>query len=140
MLDKQFLDSVLRLNHSSAAMTDGEVAAVLEKAGWKPEDIESALVMLHTTEEDSAEDASRTLGASFRPDMDFSSKDLSKLLGVDVTLDPERVGVQERNFASGARDFGIRFMIGTSVVLLSLGLAMGAAVGAAHYFGFQLPF
>ena len=135
MLDKNFLQSFLRVNNGSEDMPDTKVQQVLELAGWSKSEIDAALALLHGA----ADSPRRTITESstnFRSDMEFSSSELSDLLGVDVVIDPANVRtslIAKKKAASKV------MMVGVSIALLAFGLAMSMGFGSAYLFGIQ-PF
>lgn len=135
MLDKNFLQSFLRVNNGSEDMPDTEVQQVLELAGWSKSEIDAALALLHGNG-DSPRRTITESSTNFRSDMEFSSSDLSDLLGVDVVIDPANV----RTSLVAKKKAASRVMIvGVSIALLAFGLAMSMGFGSAYLFGIQ-PF
>lgn len=137
MLDKRLLDSVLKLNRVSDQMTEGEVAAVLNRAGWSQAEIDSALVLLRSGADKTLSEAmtEKKDPSSYRPGMEFTSDQLSELLGIDVQLDPR--ALQQRE-ASPFRNIAASIIMWTAIGFLSIGLAIGAAVFSAKFFDVDL--
>ncbi len=128
MLDKHFLDSFLKINNASGAMTDAEVSSVLKKAGWSESEVDSALVLLRSGAAGGKEET-----VPFRPDMDFSSSQLSNLLGVDVALDPQALYVPGGISSPRSRNLMTQFFVGLLIVCISLSLAAGVGFASAHF-------
>ncbi len=115
-------------------MSDEEVRAVLVKAAWSKSEIDAALALLRTGGQGSI--APGSSANAFNPDMEFSSKQLSSLLGVDVVVDPGRLAY---HYPSGGgptpvlRGVLIRVLSGFAVITLSLGLALAAGISFLYY-------
>lgn len=138
MLDKHFLDSFLKLNHTSAQMTQGEITSVLRAAGWQAADIESALSLLENNGQNINTPPPPSPNTStFRPEMDFSSEQLSKLLGVDIVIDPALLR-EQRGGREVVKETSLKFLFGFVVVCVALGLALGIAVVSAHFLELKL--
>jgi len=130
MLDKNFLQSFLRVNNASPDMSDAEVRTVLGRAGWSESEIAAAIVLLRT-ETPSVQKGEANL--PFRPDMEFSSSQLSELLGVDVVIDPGRMHTQE-GILQGT-SFSLRHALSVmGIIFLATGLALGAGIFSAYMF------
>lgn len=128
MLDKHFLDSFLKINNASSAMTNIEVSSVLKNAGWSQSEIDGALALLRNGASEGKEGT-----VPFRPDMDFSSSQLSHLLGVDVTLDPQTLYVPGGISAPHSHNLMTQFFVGLLIVCISLSLAAGVGFASAHF-------
>ncbi len=145
MLDKQFLQSFLKLNNASEKMSDEEVRGVLDRAGWTQSETEAALALLRSDVQNAeslfASQSATLGGTTFRPGTDMSSAQISSLLGVDVEIDPRRVRPDR---ASGAHPQALqhtltRTLIGSAIVLLSVGIA--GMVGMGFFFFLEIgPF
>jgi hypothetical protein len=125
MLDKHFLQSFLRVN-TSERMSDAEVREVLIKAGWGEHEIAAGLALLRNKAMPVEESKQ-----SFRPDLEFSSEQLSALLGVDISIDPH--ALTERQAAAQAlspREVAAQAALVIGVIVLSLGLAIGGGIFA----------
>jgi hypothetical protein len=127
MLDRHFLDSFLKLNHTSPTMSDEEVSAVLSKAGWSKSEIDSALILLQK----GAVPSSSQGNVPFRPDMEFSPSQLSSLLGVDVKLDPSIM--RGASASIDGREVVVRTFFGFGIVLVSLSIAALIGLGSMHF-------
>jgi hypothetical protein len=145
MLDKQFLQSFLKLNNASDKMSDAEVRGVLDKAGWTQSEAEAALALLRSNVENAESlfaSKNVTLGGThFSPGVDASSTQISSLLGVDVEIDPRRLRQQRASLASpeALHHTLMRTAIGSAIVLLSVGIA--AMVGMGFFFFLEIgPF
>jgi hypothetical protein len=145
MLDKQFLQSFLKLNNASEQMSDADVRGVLSGAGWTESEAEAAIALLRSDAQNAqslfASQSATLGGTSFRPGSDeVSSSQISSLLGVDVEIDPRRL----RQHAALANPQAlhhtlVRTMIGSAIVVFSMGLA--AMVGMGFFFFLEIgPF
>lgn len=132
MLDKNFLQSFLKVNNASENMSDAEVRKVLETAGWSQTEIDAALSLLRTGVQGSTETIGKPL-ARFHPDMEFSSNQLSSLLGLDVTIDPENVKRGITGVATSGHIFS-DIIFWFFITVLATALAAGMGVGSAYYF------
>lgn len=129
MLDKNFLQSFLHVNNASESMSDVEVRAVLQKAGWSESEVLTALALLRSKTNPSTESAGTHM--PFHQGMEFSSSQLSHLLGVDVEIDPGRL--QTYQGAVSGSTFSLQQLIsGVGIVLLATGLAVGAGLFLAY--------
>ncbi len=128
MLDKNFVESFLRVNDASKSMSDTEVRTILGKAGWSESEVSAAVTLLRS-------ESTPKIGADdthlpFRPGMEFSSSQLSQLLGVDVVIDPGRLS--EGQGAIREKTFSIQQVLSIiGVISLATGLAIGAGIFSA---------
>lgn len=127
MLDKNFLTSFLRLNNASEQLTDDDVRATLARAGWTSSESEAAIALLRrgSGNLDLPNQGSAT---AFRPDMEFSSTQLSNFLGVDIQIDPHRLGQGSYSYHAAGSTYSVRQVVlralyGTLIFSLSLGIA-----------------
>lgn len=129
MHDRQFINNFLKINGISAEASNDDVAEVLESAKWTKEEIDTALLILRGDVDDSGIVAvTKHDTALFRPDIDISSRQLSRLLGVDVIVDPSLV----RDLHSGhvkKKNARLRedLALWTIIILLSIILALVVA-------------
>lgn len=140
MVDKNFLQSFLKLNTPSDRMTDSDVRSVLSRAGWAQTEIEAALALLKSGVPGGGmvpQMAGVGVPAVMQPTTEFSSEQLSRLLGVDVEVDPDRV--RKRQAPVDAKSVIVRIIVVLLIVILSLSLA--AALGAFLLYVMQIgPF
>ena len=133
MIDKRFVESFLRLNNISTTASTAEIRTILTQAHWPPEQIKEAL-LLYTTDGTIAQALSkRQPSQMFRPDMDWSSSNLSSLLGTDVIVDPQAFHasvVQKVQFA----DMGKKMLIGLSIALIAVAIAASTGIGLMYFF------
>ncbi len=127
MLDKNFLQSFLRVNNASPNMSDAEVRVVLERAGWSASEVAAALTLLRSEPSPAPNDRSNI---PFQSGMEFSSSQLSELLGVDVVIDPGRLQEHQGVMQGGA--FSLRYVVTVfGTIVLATGLALGAGLFSA---------
>ena len=124
MPDRAFINNFLKINGVSADATDDQVEGVLKDARWTDDEIKTALTILRGDVDDSGIVAvTKHDAALFRPDIDISSRQLSRLLGVDVIVDPSLIHHthKKRRRESFIKD---DLAIWTIIVLLSIILAL----------------
>lgn len=124
MQDRAFINNFLKINGVSADATDDQVKGVLSDARWTDDEIKTALTILRGDVDDSGIVAvTKHDAALFRPDIDISSRQLSRLLGVDVIVDPSLI---HHNHKKRRRESFIKddLAIWTIIVLLSIILAL----------------
>ena len=129
MLNRHFLNSFLKVNNSAATMSDTDVSEVLTKAGWSRSEIDSALILLNNN---GAAGSAAKEEVRFRPDMEFSSGQLSSLLGVDVKIDPNALRSNGMT-AVQVRSMTLQVFFACATIILSLALAAGVAIASVHY-------
>ncbi len=87
--DKAFINNFLKINGVSADATDTEIASVLKGAKWSDEEVKTAILILRGIVDDTGIVAVTKHDTTlFSPELNLSSKQLSRLLGVDVVVDP----------------------------------------------------
>ena len=92
MLDKNFIQSFLKVNDAPEHMSDSDVKALLSRAGWTQTEVDAALAVLKGGASIGAGSTPQFAGGPvYQPVNEFSSQQLSKLLGVDVEVDPGKV-------------------------------------------------
>ena len=104
-------------------MSEGEVRAILEKAGWSSGEVESALILLRTGHNpDDGNDVGAQNLLRAQQTFEFSNAELSKLLGVDVVIHPDMLGNDIAEMPAKAEDFFFKVVIGVAVVVVALGI------------------
>lgn len=124
MQDRAFINNFLKINGVSADASDDQVSGVLKEARWTDDEIKTALTILRGDVDDSGIVAvTKHDAALFRPDIDISSRQLSRLLGVDVIVDPSLIHNthKKRRKQAFIKD---DLAIWTIIVLLSIILAL----------------
>jgi len=124
MQDRAFINNFLKINGVSADASDVQVEGVLKDARWTDDEIKTALTILRGDVDDSGIVAvTKHDAALFRPDIDISSRQLSRLLGVDVIVDPSLIhsSHRKRSKQGFVKD---ELAIWTIIVLLSIILAL----------------
>ena len=87
MTQRRFIEHILKLNNTSKDAPEEELRALFEQAAWTAKDIDEAIQLCTTLNVDDQDVASSTVG-TFRPDREWSSEQLSSLLGVAVVTNP----------------------------------------------------
>jgi hypothetical protein len=125
MLDKNFLNSFLKINSASDHLTDDEVRTTLVNAGWSQAEIDAAISLLRSGA--GGIDLPQGEGAAaFRPELEFSSEQLSGFLGVDIQIDPAKLhagGYYASVNSFPVREMIVRAALATTVIALSLCIA-----------------
>ncbi len=125
--DRAFIDNFLKVNGISADASDADISKVLEEARWTEEEISVALFILRGDVDDSGIVAlTKHDTALFRPDINIGSKNLSRLLGVDVIVDPTLIKSDSKKRAQ-RHALREEFAIWTIIILLSIILALVVA-------------
>lgn len=116
-------------------MSEGEVRSILTKAGWGQSEIEASLGILKGSEDqDSLIALQGGDPQAFRPDMEFSSQDLSRLLGIDVVIDPSILRDEDGVVVGTSWKQKLVSAVSVlAIVLLALGLALGLGVCFAYF-------
>jgi hypothetical protein len=128
MHDKHFINSFLKVNGISADASDEEIKKALDKAHWSEEEVQVALFILRGNVDHSGIVAlTKHDTALFRPDINIGSKNLSRLLGVDVVVDPSLIKDATRTKHHTQEGFQGNFAIWTIIILLSIILALVVA-------------
>ena len=125
--DRAFIDNFLKVNGISADASDEDIRKVLEEARWTEEEIAVALFILRGDVDDSGIVAlTKHDAALFRPEINIGSKNLSRLLGVDVIVDPSLIKSDSKKRLQ-RRALREEFAIWTIIILLSIILALVVA-------------
>ncbi len=122
--NRSFINNFLKINGVSADATDEQVSEILKNAKWTDDEIATSLVILRGDVDDSGIVAvTKHDAALFRPDIDISSRQLSRLLGVDVIVDPSLI--HNHHVKNSKRSF-VRdeLAVWTIIILLSIILAL----------------
>ena len=87
--DKAFINNFLKINGVSSNAPDEDITSVLKRAKWSSDEIKTAILVLRGTVDDTGIVAVTKHDTTlFSPELNLSSKQLSRLLGVDVIVDP----------------------------------------------------
>ncbi|MFM2374009.1 MAG: hypothetical protein RLZZ234_4 [Candidatus Parcubacteria bacterium] len=127
MPDRGFINNFLKVNGISADSSDDDIRKVLDEAKWTEDEIKVALFILRADVDDSGIVAlTKHDAALFRPDINIGSKHLSRLLGVDVVVDPSLIRTEQKQRAqkTALRE---ELAIWTIIILLSVILALVVA-------------
>lgn len=124
MPDRNFINNFLKINGVSADATDEQIGHTLKDARWTDDEIKTALVILRGDVDDSGIVAvTKHDAALFRPDIDISSRQLSRLLGVDVIVDPSLIHNNHKKIARQSLVHN-ELAVWTIIILLSIILAL----------------
>ncbi len=125
--DRAFINNFLKVNGISADSSDTDIRKVLEDARWTKEEIDVALFILRGDVDDSGIVAfTKHDTALFRPDINIGSKNLSRLLGVDVIVDPSLIKSDSKKRAQRSQ-LREELAIWVIIILLSVILALVVA-------------
>ena len=134
MIDKRFVESFLRLNNVGAHAPPTEIKTVLTQAHWLPEEIEEAILTQSTDKGAQQALAQKRHEPVFRPDMDWSSSQLSSLLGTDVIIDPKAFHTNATKEVRVAH-IGKKVFVGLCVTGIALAVAVGISVTLMYFSG-----
>ncbi len=132
MIDKQFVESFLRLNNVAATASTAEIRTVLTEANWPPEQVREAL-LVYNTDPAISQALAQKPSQTFRPDMDWSSSRLSSLLGVDVVVDPRsfRASITREVLLEDPRK---KILIGLCTTVTAVAIAASICAGLMYFF------
>ena len=132
-MDRNFVRLFLKVNDASESMPDEVIAQVLERAGWSAEDITLGINLLCAQHKPSLTNTKENI---FRSDLEFSSDQLSRLLGVDVVIDPQRIHSSQGQVMAGVGGQSTlsKALSAVAIMILASGLAVGAGIFAAYFF------
>lgn len=88
MFDRKHIERILKINGVSLPAPDEEIRSVLLGARYRDEEVDMALMVLKETITQSDQSAD-SLQKLIRTDQSLSAKEISKLLGIEVTLTPK---------------------------------------------------
>lgn len=131
MLDKEFIERFLKLNNVPITGADGEIRKALTDARWSQDEVEAALVLLRSP--DSAPGivgVSKGSAGIFRPDFNWSSEQLSALLGVDVIVNPSSLRLSSQKIVK--RHPFRNFFRAVSMVIIAVIFAAVVGLLAAY--------
>lgn len=126
--DKAFIDNFLKINGVSAGASDEEIKEVLESARWSKEEIDTAILILREAVTGTGIVAVTKHDTTlFSPALDLSSKQLSRLLGVDVIVDPSVIKDPKTGELISSKRAREELTMWTIILLLSTILAFAVA-------------
>lgn len=141
MLDRKHLERVLKINGVSPTAADEEIRAVLLSAHYRADEVDMALMVLRenittkTTRVDSLHKLVRT-------DDSLSAKEISKLLGIEVSV--PTLGRPRQQVAKTTTTMTERVVVAVlSVVIALIGLGLAMYVlefGVFHATAAILPY
>ncbi len=95
MLQRSYIEQILKLNGVAATAPDHEIKSILLSARWHEKDVETALLVLRentTNHETQVDSVHRT----FRADDQLKPETISALLGVEVNVLNNEVSVNKK--------------------------------------------
>ncbi len=125
MLDRNYIEHVLKVNGLTATAQDEEIRSVLISAKWDDNDVETALTVLRenmTTHENRVD----TLHNVFMTDQRLSPEAIESLLGIQVDITPSELRTLRDNRSK------LAFWQILVVFILSTILASGSIVFAMY--------
>lgn len=121
MLDRTFIEKMLKANGVPATAPDEEIRSILLAANWQQEDVSSALVVLRQNKE-TAETKVDVSEDIFRSDSRLSPEAISRLLGIDVEV------TRQNSTAQSSRHYPSALFQAVEIGLVTLVLAAGVFV------------
>lgn len=116
MIDKKHIEQILKSNGLAPTSKDEEIKSVLLSARYHEDEVDTAIMVLRENR-DSHKTKVDGLHKVFRTDTTLNAKEITSLLGIDVTLDKERV-------PAGAKARKLTRLSQVMVVIISLLLAL----------------
>ncbi len=129
MIDRKYIERILKLNGLSPTAPDEEIRSVLISARWNKEDVETAITVLR---ENINTHKSRvdTLHDVFLTDQRLSPEAIHSLLGIDI-----EVNSSELQTLRASRRNLYRWQV-VSIFIISLLIAATAILGMMYAEGF----
>jgi len=107
-INKRFVEYFLKINGVRIDAPQKDIRAILERARWSSVDIDRAL---HVCAAECGMDG-EVSGRTFRPDVDWTSAELSDLLGVRVAITPhDRVSLLNAQRKESSGHFGLHLLL-----------------------------
>ncbi len=133
MIDRGYLEKILRMNGSSATASDEEIRSVLVSARWKEDDVESAITVLRENV-NTHKSRLEHLDNVFLTDKRLSPEAIHALLGIDVTVDANDISkVRSRQQVMYWIQIVSIFVIAVMIAMVSLlGIMYNQKVGVFH--------
>lgn len=133
MIDRKYIEKILRMNGSSATAPDEEIRSVLISARWNKSDVDSAITVLRENINTHQNRVER-LDNVFLTDKRLSPEAIHALLGIDVEVNEnelETLRVKSRNlyWLQISSIFIIAFIIAAGSLL---GMMYAQGVGIFH--------
>src|SRR3989344_3728381 len=133
MIDRGYLERILKMNGSSATAPDEEIRSVLISARWNKDDVESAITVLRENVNTHKSRIER-LDNVFLTDKRLSPEAIHALLGIDVKIDASDLSTlrAHQSFVYWIQISSI-FVIALIIAAMSLiGVMYAEGVGIFH--------
>ncbi|CAG0959635.1 hypothetical protein ANRL3_00791 [Anaerolineae bacterium] len=133
MIDRDYLEKILKMNGSSTTAPDEEIRSVLISARWNKDDVESAITILRENTKTHQNRVER-LDNVFLTDKRLSPEAIHALLGIKVEVDAGELSTirMRQNMVYWAQIVSI-FVIALIIALGSLlGVMYAQGVGVFH--------
>jgi hypothetical protein len=135
MIEKQHVEALLKANGIPPTAADEEIRSILISARWNDNDVDTALMVLKENKESKATHVD-TLHKVFHSDDRLSPSDISSLLGVKVSMDPDNVlNVEVKRRKVERTQSMISLILALSIVLLGLTYLMYAEQAGVFHAG-----
>src|SRR3989338_4378364 len=133
MIDRSYLERILKMNGSSPTAPDEEIRSVLISARWKKDDVESAITVLRENVNTHQSRIERVDNV-FLTDKRLSPEAIHALLGIDVKVNAEDLSTLRARqsfmyWAQVSSIFVIAFVIAAASLL---GVMYAQGVGIFH--------
>ncbi len=124
MIEKRNIEAFLKVNGIPPTAKDEEIRSVLLSARWNNNEVDTALMVLKENTK-SNETHVDTLHKVFNSDDRLSSSEISKLLGIDVTLsDQDVTDINAKHQLSKNSTALITFILSIIIAVSSIGYLM----------------
>lgn len=130
MIDRSQIVNLLKLNGIDIKSPVDEIKAILVRARWDDEDIDTALTVLHEDPKDHTQHTD-TIHKVFRSDTKLNPATVSALLGVDMDISPEELQLR-RNHTKTELTFGVI----VNIIIVSFSLSFLFLLASMWYLGF----
>jgi hypothetical protein len=123
MIDKRNVEAFLRVNGIPSTAKDEEIRSVLMSARWNNNEVDTALMVLkeNTLNKETHVD---TLHKVFNSDDRLSSSEISKLLGIDVSISDTDLSLNSKQALSQNTTAVITFILSIVIAVSSIGYLM----------------
>lgn len=124
MIEKRNIEAFLKVNGIPPTAKDEEIRSVLLSARWNNNEVDTALMVLKENTKNN-ETHVDTLHKVFNSDDRLSSSEISKLLGIDVTLsDQDVTDINAKHQLSKNSTALITFILSIIIAVSSIGYLM----------------
>ncbi len=123
MIEKRNVEAFLKVNGIPPTAKDEEIRSVLLSARWNNNEVDTALMVLKENVK-SNETHVDTLHKVFNSDDRLSSAEISKLLGIDVSLSDNDVNLNTKHQLSQNSTAVITFILSIIIAVSSIGYLM----------------